>query len=588
MELIVALIDKMKPKFWDYLDSGTQASRHLFNFRRLWFQAILWVCPVAMLPLIILALVDYKVTQQSIESEILLRTTRLVSNTRRTISFFLIERKAAIDFILRDNAFAALNSPDRLFVILEDLKTSFGGFVDLGVIDAAGRQQTYVGPYNLVGKDYSGQEWFQEVRDRGVYISDVFKGYRNEPHMVIAVKSSLGQGDFFVLRATLDIERFNHLLSELELTGEGDAFIINYEGVLQTPSRFSGGVLDKFQLPVPEYNEKSTVREGVGANGDPLIFGYAYIEETPFILMIIKKKDDLMAPWYVTRRELIGFLGISLTLIVIVILSVATYLVNRIFMADQRRVMALHHVEYANKMASVGRLAAGVAHEINNPLAIINEKAGLIKDLLLPNTDLPVQPKLIGLINSVISSVDRCAAITHRLLNFARHVDVTVQPVRLEALIREVLGFLGKEAEYRSIEINISASEKVPEIISDRGKLQQIFLNLFNNAFAAMSDGGRLDIGISSLENRVLIEVADNGCGISASDLKRIFEPFFSTKTRQGGTGLGLSITYGLVHELGGGISVTSREGVGTKFIIALPIKLEEKGNATHTSTLGG
>lgn len=584
----MALIDKMKPKFWDYLDSGTQASRHLFNFRRLWFQAILWVCPVAMLPLIILALVDYKVTQQSIESEILLRTTRLVSNTRRTISFFLIERKAAIDFILRDNAFAALNSPDRLFVILEDLKTSFGGFVDLGVIDAAGRQQTYVGPYNLVGKDYSGQEWFQEVRDRGVYISDVFKGYRNEPHMVIAVKSSLGQGDFFVLRATLDIERFNHLLSELELTGEGDAFIINYEGVLQTPSRFSGGVLDKFQLPVPEYNEKSTVREGVGANGDPLIFGYAYIEETPFILMIIKKKDDLMAPWYVTRRELIGFLGISLTLIVIVILSVATYLVNRIFMADQRRVMALHHVEYANKMASVGRLAAGVAHEINNPLAIINEKAGLIKDLLLPNTDLPVQPKLIGLINSVISSVDRCAAITHRLLNFARHVDVTVQPVRLEALIREVLGFLGKEAEYRSIEINISASEKVPEIISDRGKLQQIFLNLFNNAFAAMSDGGRLDIGISSLENRVLIEVADNGCGISASDLKRIFEPFFSTKTRQGGTGLGLSITYGLVHELGGGISVTSREGVGTKFIIALPIKLEEKGNATHTSTLGG
>lgn len=583
----MALLDRIKPKFWDYLDSGTQATRHLFNFRRLWFQAIIWICPVAMLPLIAFALVDYNVTQQSIESEILLRTTRLVSNTRRAISFFLIERKAAIDFLLRDNSFEVLNSTERLTRMLEDLKTSFGGFADLGLIDAGGRQQTYVGPYNLLGKDYSSQEWFEEVRERGVYISDVFMGYRNVPHMVIAVRSSLDQGNFYVLRATLDIERFNNLLSELELTGQGDAFIINTEGVIQTPSRFYGGILDTFYLPVPAYNEKSTVRDGLGMNGEPLIIGYAYIDETPFIVMIIKKKDDLMAQWYVTRKELLGFLGVSLTLIVIVILSVATYLVNRIFLADQKRVLALHHVEYANKMASVGRLAAGVAHEINNPLAIINEKAGLIKDLLMPVAELPVQPKLIGLINSVISSVERCAAITHRLLNFARHVDVTVQAVNLESLIREVLGFLGKEAEYRSIEIVISASDTTPEIESDRGKLQQIFLNLFNNAFAAMGDGGRLEISIDSREGEVRVDVADNGCGISASDLKRIFEPFFSTKTRQGGTGLGLSITYGLVHELGGSISVTSREGVGTKFTIGLPVKLKEKENGNNTSAPG-
>jgi signal transduction histidine kinase len=290
----------------------------------------------------------------------------------------------------------------------------------------------------------------------------------------------------------------------------------------------------------------------------------------------------------VTRKELFGFLGFSLSLILIVILSVSTYLVNRIFMADQKRVMALHHVEYANKMAGIGRLAAGVAHEINNPLAIINEKAGLIKDVLLPIPELAVKPKLVGLIDSVISSVERCATITHRLLNFARHVDVTLQPVDLKSIVGEVLGFLGKEAEYRSIEIVVSASENVPKIESDRGKLQQIFLNLFNNAFAAMNDGGKLEILIQGTEVRARVEVSDNGCGIPESDLKRIFEPFFSTKTKQGGTGLGLSITYGLVQELGGKIWVTSQIGVGTKFTITFPVTLKEKNNASHSGSIGG
>jgi signal transduction histidine kinase len=511
-----------------------------------------------------------------------------VSNTRRTVSFFLIERKAALDFIIKGNDFSTLNAPEPLARLLADLKSSFGGFVDLGVIDAAGRQDAYVGPYNLVGKDYGQQEWFKEVRERGVYISDVFKGYRNVPHMVIAVRSDSTKGDFYVLRATLDIESFNNLMTQLELSGQGDAFIINHAGVLQTPSRSHGGVLEILPLPVPRYNENSIVLEGSASDGAPLIVGYAYIDQTPFILMIIKKKNELMASWDVTRKELIGFLGISLSLIVIVILSFATYLVNRIFMADQKRIMALHNVEYANKMASVGRLAAGVAHEINNPLAIINEKAGLIKDILLPNSELPVQPKLVQLINSVISSVERCAAITHRLLNFARHVDVTIQPVDLEAIIREVLGFLGKEAEYRSIEIAISGPENTATIESDRGKLQQIFLNLFNNAFAAMNDGGKLEISIRSHDSQVLILVEDNGCGIPESDLKRIFEPFFSTKSKQGGTGLGLSITYGLVQELGGSITVTSQVGTGTRFFITLPEKLKEKGNASDTGSIGG
>ncbi|MBN2124453.1 MAG: two-component sensor histidine kinase [Deltaproteobacteria bacterium] len=580
---------RLKPGFWDYQDVAAGAHRYLFNFRRIWKLAVFLTSGVALVPLISMAMINYRVMQNAMESEILLHTSRLVSNTRRTLTYFLEERKFALDFIDQDNDFDALNDPGRLAVILENLKKGFGGFVDLGVIGPSGLQKTYVGPYNLEGKDYSQQEWFGNVLDRGVYISDVFLGFRQVPHLVIAVKHDLADGSFYVLRATLDTERCRDLLDKLEVNGEGDAFVINREGIIQTPSRYHGRVLEKCPLPVPRYSPHTQVFEWQGPQGAPLIVGYAYVSDTPFILMIVKQKGELMKPSYRARTELIGFLAVSTTVILLVILGVATYLVGKIHLADQKRVMTLHQVEYANKMASIGRLAAGVAHEINNPLAVINEKAGLIKDLFSVKPEYAGDPKLRGLIDSIISSVGRCAVITRRLLNFARHADLTIQPLELGEVIREVLGFLGKEAEYRSIDVFVDVPEEIPPVESDRGKLQEIFLNLFNNAFAALSDGGRLVItaGIDG-KNHVLVKVSDNGCGIPEDDLKRVFEPFFSTRAKTGGTGLGLSITYGLVQELGGAVRVESEVGKGTTFFLTLPLQWTKQRGKADESPTGG
>ena len=568
----------LKPKFWDYHDVAAGPYKHLFNFRRIWKWAVLLTAGVALLPLIFITLIDYDFTQRAIESEIMLRTSRLVSNTRRSISFFLAERKSALDFIDHDNTLEKLNDQIRLGEVMVNLKNAFGGFVDLGVIDSSGTQSNYAGPYKLEGKDYSDQDWFREVVTRGVYISDVFLGFRRVPHLVIAVKHALPNGSFYVLRATLDTDIFNDLLSKLELSGLGDVFIINHEGILQTPSHSHGGVLDKITLPIPEYAPVTQVLEGRSANGAPLVIGYRYIANTPFILMIVKQKRELMKPWRKTRLELLGFLVVSITIILGVILGGATYLVNRVYLADQRRIMTLHEVEYSNKMASIGRLASGVAHEINNPLAIINEKAGLIKDLLTFKKNSTKVPKLIGLVDSVLSSVERCGRITKRLLGFAQHMDISVQPIKLDEIIHDVLGFLDKEAEYRSIAVSVEIPNDIPQLESDRGKLQQIFLNVINNAFAALSDGGHLDI-TARREDKDFVSatITDNGCGIPEEDLDRVFEPFFSTKTKKGGTGLGLSITYGLVQEIGGMISVQSEVGKGTSFIITLPLKMEQK-----------
>lgn len=609
----MSLIANLKPKFWDHVGISKEPHKHYFDFRKIWKLTVLLTLSVTLIPLMAITFVDYRVSREAIESENRLRTARLVSNARRSISFFLAEHKAALNYVNLNDSFESLVSPERLLRVLDNLKNGFGGFVDLGVINDQGIHIAYAGPYNPEGKSYLNAVWFKEVLERGVYISDVFMGFRNSPHMIIAVKHLLPHGGFYVLRTTLDTARFNDLLFGLEVSGHGDAFIINREGILQTPSRYQGGVLARLNLQVPDYSERSQVLirkasehvpliTGVDfkENSDgsleevllpksedflkgPLMVGYAYIPETPFILMVVKDMDRLLEPWNQSRMRIISFLAISIFAIVFVILGGITYLVNQIFLADQRRLMAMHQAEYANKMASLGRLSAGVAHEINNPLAIISENAGLIKDLIIHRADFLKGGTLQELIDIVISSVKRCADITRRLLNFARHSDIRIAPILLEDVIMDVLSFTSKEAEYRSIEVSVDVADGIPEIESDRGRLQEIFLNLITNALAALKDGGFLNICIRNPEQDFVdISFNDNGHGIPQEDLERVFEPFFSTKTGKGGTGLGLSITYGLVKELGGRIEVESKVGEGTTFRVSLPLRQNQTGNNGH------
>lgn len=573
---------------WERKQAKGPRLKHVVNYGRLWRSAVMLTALSAILPLLTITWIDFNVTKRAVESENLSRVSRTVSNTKRTISAFLAERKSALDFIVHDNPFEQLTDLSRLSEILNNLRKAFGGVSDIGVINSTGQQIAYIGPYPLEGKNYSDQTWFKEVLERGIFISEVFLGFRNEPHLVIAIKYDMPDGSFYILRTSIDTDRLNEQLSTLELSAQGNAFIINRKGILQTPSRHHKEVFEKISIPVPPYSSKTEAFQYDDLNEESYILGYAYIPDTSFILMIINKKSELLKSWYQTRIEMFLFLCAGIIVVLIGVIGFATYFVNNIYIADQRRVKSLHQVEYSNKLASIGRLAAGVAHEINNPLAIINQKSGLIKDIFQFKEEYAGDEKLIGLLDSIHDSVARCGAITKQLLSFARHMDFSFQPVDLEKIIKEVIGFLDKEAEYRNISITINVSPDIPKFESDRGKLQQIFLNLVNNAFAALIEGGSLNFSATRHDKEhVRIEVQDTGCGIPEKDLKRVFEPFFSTKTNIGGTGLGLSITYSLIQELGGSVDVESEVGVGTSFIITLPLtakNIKEKKNALTPS----
>jgi signal transduction histidine kinase len=574
----LSIFSRFKPRFWDHEDVIGGPYKHHFNFRRIWKRAVLVTATVALVPLIIWALAGYRLNLDTIESELVLRTSQLVSNSWRSVSLFVSERRSVLDFIAHDHTFESLNDKQRLTAILDNLNKRFGGFTDLGVINSAGLQQTYVGPHRLEGLDYRNELWFRQVLKHGVYVSELVTHFREEPHLDSAVKRDLPDGTFFVLRAALDAQKLNELVAQFEVGEKSDAFLINREGVLQTPSRFYGSVLNQIPIPVPDYSPKAQVFESKNDRNEPMVIGYAHIPETPFILMIVKQKGELIQPWFKTGWAFTGILATSILVILLVTLAVASRLVDQIHEADQERVDTLHQAEYTNKMVSLGRLASGVAHEINNPLAIINQKAGHIKDLFTLTEAYQNDPKLIGLVDSVLATVHRCAEVTKGLLNFARHLNLSVQTINLGDIINEVRSVLAKEAESKYITVGVDLADNIPEFESDRGKLEQIFFNLFNNAITVMKDGGHLAISAEREDtNFISITFANNGPGISEADLKHVFEPFFYSRTGEGGTGLGLAVTYALIQEIGGQISVQSELGKGTDFNIRLPLNIPRK-----------
>lgn len=231
----------------------------------------------------------------------------------------------------------------------------------------------------------------------------------------------------------------------------------------------------------------------------------------------------------------------------------------------------------AEKLASLGRIAAGIAHEINNPLAIVNEKAGLMQDIIGISDEFQNRDKFINLIQGIITSVDRCRAITHHLLGYARPTEFIMETMDLKDAIEDVKDFLHRELDIKRIVVETNLPADLPQIRSDKGQIEQVILNIVKNAIDAVSEGGLITISSWIKDNNTaVISIRDNGLGIPEEKLKHIFEPFFTTKKMGQGTGLGLFVSYGIVKKLGGMINAESESGKGTTFTIQIPVDFKQ------------
>jgi len=231
----------------------------------------------------------------------------------------------------------------------------------------------------------------------------------------------------------------------------------------------------------------------------------------------------------------------------------------------------------SEKLAAVGRLAAGVAHEINNPLTGVLTFAHLLREK--ENLDEQDRQDL----DLVIRETQRAGEIVRRLLDFSRETPATKERLDLNEVIRRTVRLPGIQKTFRQITLREDLSENLPEVEGNASQLQQVLLNLCLNGCEAMPDGGTLTVTTAAREQDVLLTVSDTGCGIREDHLDHIFEPFFTTKPVGKGTGLGLSVSYGIIREHGGALEVESREGQGTTFTIVLPCaNSETPGNREH------
>jgi two-component system NtrC family sensor kinase len=233
----------------------------------------------------------------------------------------------------------------------------------------------------------------------------------------------------------------------------------------------------------------------------------------------------------------------------------------------------------SQKLAAIGELSAGIAHEINNPLAIIRQEGDWMQLLLkkLEGRDIDEVPELQGSVSQIVKQVDRCTEIVRNLLDFARKREPVIQAVEVNRLIEDMTMLVEKEARHNNITIVRDYDPELPPIYSDAPQLRQVILNFLTNATQAIGRDGRVVITTRRRGSEAVdLIFRDTGCGIPEENLRKIFDPFFTTKPPGQGTGLGLSICHGIILRLGGRIELESRVGQGTTFTITLPLSREE------------
>lgn len=510
----------------------------------------------------------------------------LAESQRNTIDLFLEERVANIFTLFHSGGFKLSPTPDDSRRYLQNLRVMSDAFVDVGFLNSEGIQIGYAGPYPyLQGKNYSQEAWFKSLiaGSKNYLITDIYLGFRNKPHFTIAVKQMF-EDNLYIMRATLDPDKFYLFLRTLVKGESVDSSIINRDGLYQIVDPDEGDLLGKSNFIPPQEAGSGSIE--INTTVGRALVAYAWLREATWSLIVKQPLQVAYAKLYRLRKEVI-----AMTSFLVVLLIGATWFTTERFLkraqaTEESRKELQSQLFHVAKLASVGELAAGVAHEINNPLAIIGAESGLIRDMLDPSFKMDATPQQItNELDAIDSAVVRARDVTQKLLSFVRKTEPTLVQCDINNILNEVVeGLMEKEFEVSNIALERNFATNFPQALLDPNQVYQVLLNIISNAGDAIDikKGGKITLATNYDDKEVWATITDTGKGLTSEQMVRIFQPFYTTKDPGKGTGLGLSISLSIVEALGGRIEVQSIPDVGSSFTVVFPINILKTKTEKH------
>jgi len=546
-------------------------------YKSLQIKIIIITLVVSFAPLIILGVTMYyqfaKTSINKTEEQIRYRALAQAE----AVDMFLKERIAILSSMADTHNFDEMIDEENLSHIFSVMNSRAGAFVDIGVIDSAGLHRAYVGPYNLKGLNYYDQPWFADVMSKGVFLSDVYMGFRKLPHFIIAVRRHENKKSW-ILRATIDPEVLEGIVRQAQIGRTGDAYLINKAGIFQTNPRFKGLILSDSNLDTSLFGRRVTVVELGNNQGKKILYAGSWLKNNKWLLIINQEPAEQMAGLFAVRNVEITIIVFGFLVIIMTTIFTTRLAVSRLQESEATMQELNAQLVQSDKLAALGKMAAGVAHEINNPLNVILQRTGWLEDLLAEE-DIKESENFEEFqtsIQKIEEHVERARKVVHNMLGFARRMEPRLEDVDINDTINQTITILENYARTNNIEIQTDLSGKLPIIASDQAQLQQVFLNLIANAIDAIGKDGLIEIKSRRLDSRICISIKDDGPGIPAEKHKNVFDPFFTTKEAGKGTGLGLSVIYNIIEKMGGTIHLKSQVGKGTTFTVEVPVVAPE------------
>jgi two-component system, NtrC family, sensor kinase len=560
---------------YDHADSQANITRIRRHFNLLQTRLTLGLVVIFLLPSALLSFYFHFQFAHTLKKSAMLNLAAVAESQKNTIDLYLQERVINLYTLFHSQEFTLTPTPSHMDHFLQSLKQFNDGFIDIGFINPQGIQTDYAGPYLFLrDMDYRQESWYQALlaENRNYIISDIYPGIREIHHFTIAIRQVI-DGRPYVIRAALDPEKLATFLKAISQGKEVDSILINLQGQHQMLASARNKFPEHSDY-VPSYAVPSGVEE-IQRNQQALLVAHSWLKEPQWALLAMQPVSAAQAGMHEARLILI----LSLAGFILLISAIIYYTIKKL--VDNARSMAEkgQHLEemlaHASKLASIGELASGVAHEINNPLAIIMATSGVIRDMLNPDFGLDQSPEAIRKeLATIDTAAVRVKGITHKLQDMGRSRILSSTYCDVNALIDETLLRLKKvEFKTKHIETVTRYSPDLPQIPGEPNSLRQVFGNILINAADAIDQKGGITITTGMQEDMVSVTIADTGKGIPLDNLKRIFNPFFTTKGAGRGTGLGLSIAASIVKYMGGTIKVNSVQGKGSSFTILLPIK---------------